>query len=135
MPELWFPETSSGTLTRGCERDIQKCQPACSVTNVYSRNRKISDNGAGIDSIWGQRWISCFRYPQNRIFLPLIESPLMVEEAWCPLGRTEPHFQISSAISLINRSFAHCCSSVRILPSSVEAKPHWGLMHNWSIGR
>ena len=30
------------------------------------------------------------------------------------------------------RSFAHCSSSVRILPSSVEAKPHCGLRHSWS---
>jgi hypothetical protein len=43
-----------------------------------------------------------------------------------------PH--ISSAISLMNRSLSHCCSSLRILPSSVEAKPHCGLMHNRLIG-
>src|SRR5262249_20301772 len=35
-----------------------------------------------------------------------------------------PH--TSSAISTMSRSFAHCSSSARILPSSVEAKPHCG---------
>ena len=35
-----------------------------------------------------------------------------------------PH--TSSAISTIMRSFAHCSSSERTLPSSVEAKPHCG---------
>ena len=36
------------------------------------------------------------------------------------------HPQTSSATSTISRSFAHCSSSARILPSSVEAKPHCG---------
>ena len=35
-----------------------------------------------------------------------------------------PH--TSSATSTIIFSFAHCSSSARILPSSVEAKPHCG---------
>ena len=41
-----------------------------------------------------------------------------------------PH--TSSASSTISRSFAHCSSSVRTLPSSVEAKPHCGERQNWS---
>src|SRR5262249_48835715 len=35
-----------------------------------------------------------------------------------------PH--TSSAISTTSRIFAHCCSSVRTLPSSVAVKPHCG---------
>src|SRR5262245_7784291 len=42
-----------------------------------------------------------------------------------------PH--TSSATSTIKRSFAHCSSSARILPSSVEAKPHCGDRHNCSM--
>src|SRR6478752_5992772 len=43
------------------------------------------------------------------------------------------HFpQTSSASSTIIRSFAHCSSSARTLPSSVEAKPHCGERHSWS---
>src|SRR5262245_10845333 len=38
------------------------------------------------------------------------------------------------ATSMIIRSFAHCSSSARILPSSVEAKPHCGERQNCSIG-
>ena len=37
------------------------------------------------------------------------------------------YFQTDSAISLMKRSLFHCSSSVRMLPSSVEEKPHWGL--------
>ena len=33
-------------------------------------------------------------------------------------------------ISLMGRSLFHCCSSLRIFPSSVEAKPHCGRIHN-----
>src|SRR6202044_1410178 len=40
--------------------------------------------------------------------------------------RRNRHPQISSAISTTRRSFAHCSSSERTLPSSVEAKPHCG---------
>ena len=36
-----------------------------------------------------------------------------------------PH--TSSATSTMRRSLAHCSSSARTLPSSVEAKPHWPL--------
>ena len=43
-----------------------------------------------------------------------------------------PH--TSSAISTIMRSFAHCSSSARILPSSLEAKPHCGDRQSWSSG-
>src|SRR5215831_1725635 len=39
-------------------------------------------------------------------------------------GRHHPH--TSSATSTIRRNFAHCSSSARILPSSLEAKPHCG---------
>ena len=39
-------------------------------------------------------------------------------------SRYPPH--TSSAISTTNSSFAHCSSSARILPSSLEAKPHCG---------
>lgn len=35
--------------------------------------------------------------------------------------------QTSSAISFTNFSFAHCSSSVNLLPISQEAKPHCGL--------
>ena len=42
--------------------------------------------------------------------------------------------QISSASSTIIRSLAHCSSSARILPSSVEAKPHCGDRHSCSSG-
>ena len=41
---------------------------------------------------------------------------------------THPH--TSSATSTIRPSFAHCSSSVRVLPSSVEAKPHWPDRHS-----
>ena len=41
-----------------------------------------------------------------------------------PLGRS----------STISWSFFHCASSVRMLPSSVEAKPHCGLRQNCSSG-
>src|SRR5205085_7023934 len=40
--------------------------------------------------------------------------------------------QTSSANSTIIRSFAHCSSSARMLPSSVEAKPHCGDRQSWS---
>src|SRR5262249_15828683 len=40
--------------------------------------------------------------------------------------------QTSSASSTIMASFAHCSSSARTLPSSVEAKPHCGDRHSWS---
>ena len=43
-----------------------------------------------------------------------------------------PH--TSSAISLTKLIFFHCSSSVKILPSSVEANPHWVLKHNLSNG-
>src|SRR5699024_3895494 len=42
--------------------------------------------------------------------------------------------QTSSATSLTSLSLSHCCSSVRILPSSVEANPHCGLTHSRSSG-
>lgn len=42
------------------------------------------------------------------------------------------YLHTSLAMSMTWRSFAHCCSSVRRLPSSVEAKPHCGLRHSWS---
>src|SRR5579864_5534525 len=42
--------------------------------------------------------------------------------------------QTSSATSTIILSFAHCSSSARILPSSVEAKPHCGDRQSWSTG-
>src|SRR6185312_16291949 len=41
-----------------------------------------------------------------------------------------PH--TSLAISTIILSFAHCSSSARTLPSSVEAKPHCGDRQSWS---
>src|SRR3954470_13298256 len=44
------------------------------------------------------------------------------------------YFHTSSASSLIMRSFAHCSSSARTLPSSVEAKPHCGERQNCSSG-
>src|SRR5215510_468361 len=46
------------------------------------------------------------------------------------------HFcpQISSASSTIILSFVHCSSSAKILPSSVEAKPHCGDRHSCSSG-
>src|SRR5262245_24994705 len=44
------------------------------------------------------------------------------------------HFHTSFERSTIIFSFAHCCSSLRILPSSVEAKPHWGERQSWSRG-
>jgi hypothetical protein len=34
--------------------------------------------------------------------------------------------QTSFAISMMRESFFHCSSSASVLPSSVEAKPHWG---------
>ena len=44
---------------------------------------------------------------------------------------SERHFpHTSSASSTIIRSFAHCSSSARMFPSSVEAKPHWGDRHS-----
>src|ERR1700745_1090326 len=42
--------------------------------------------------------------------------------------------QTLSASSTIMRSFAHCSSSARTLPSSVEAKPHCGDRQNCSGG-
>ena len=38
--------------------------------------------------------------------------------------------QTSFDTSMTSFSFAHCSSSASVLPSSVEAKPHWGLRHN-----
>src|SRR5690606_6532129 len=43
-----------------------------------------------------------------------------------------PH--TSSAIARTSRSFAHCCSSVSRLPSSVEEKPHCGERQSCSSG-
>src|SRR5205085_1794182 len=40
------------------------------------------------------------------------------------------YFHTSLASSTIIASFAHCCSSERTLPSSVEANPHCGERHN-----
>src|SRR5262249_61319397 len=45
------------------------------------------------------------------------------ERRSCPAHR-HPH--TSFAISTVIRNFAHCSLSARTLPSSVEAKPHWG---------
>src|SRR6266446_1898064 len=45
------------------------------------------------------------------------------ERGSCP-AHGHPH--TSSAISAAIRNFAHCSLSARTLPSSVEAKPHWG---------
>ena len=42
--------------------------------------------------------------------------------------------QTSSAISFTNFNFAHCSSSVNLLPIAQEAKPHCGLKHNRSSG-
>ena len=42
--------------------------------------------------------------------------------------------QTSCATSTTRRSFAHCSSSVRAFPSSVEANPHWGERQSWSSG-
>ena len=42
--------------------------------------------------------------------------------------------QTSFAVSTISASFLHCASSVRMLPSSVEANPHCGERQNWSSG-
>lgn len=42
--------------------------------------------------------------------------------------------QTSSATSFTSRSFAHCSSSVSLLPISQEANPHWGLKYNLSSG-
>src|SRR5699024_671759 len=42
--------------------------------------------------------------------------------------------QTSSAIFTTCPSFFHCSSSVSRFPSSVEAKPHWGLRASWSSG-
>ena len=47
-------------------------------------------------------------------------------------GRPTPH--TSSATSTIIRNFAHCSSSVSVLPSSVEAKPHCGDSASCSSG-
>src|SRR5215212_7845481 len=41
-----------------------------------------------------------------------------------------PHTSFAS--STIMRSLAHCSSSLNTLPSSVEAKPHWGETQSWS---
>lgn len=51
-------------------------------------------------------------------------------------GREMPvnHFQTSSAISFTSLIFAHCSSSVNLLPISQEAKPHCGLRHRRSSG-
>jgi hypothetical protein len=40
--------------------------------------------------------------------------------------------QTSSATSTTRRSFAACCSAVRLLPSTVEEKPHCGDRQSWS---
>src|SRR6266511_1306145 len=47
-------------------------------------------------------------------------------------GRDQDQPQTSFEISTIMRSFAHCSSSARTLPSSVEAKPHCGERQYWS---
>lgn len=50
-------------------------------------------------------------------------------------GTTFIYFpQTSSATSFTSRSFAHCSSSVSLLPISQEANPHWGLKYNLSSG-
>src|SRR5215469_8433240 len=60
------------------------------------------------------------------------------DECLTPL--TPPHAgrgdycQTSSPISTIIRNLAHCSSSARMLPSSVEAKPHCGDRQNCSSG-
>src|SRR5262249_23622857 len=54
------------------------------------------------------------------------------ERRACSLAHARPH--ISSATSTIILSFAHCSSSARILPSSVEAKPHCGDRQSCSSG-
>src|SRR5262245_22251148 len=52
---------------------------------------------------------------------------------WHPrLGVNQAHPHTSSATSTTRRSLAHCSSSERILPSSVEAKPHCGERQSWS---
>jgi hypothetical protein len=50
--------------------------------------------------------------------MPGISNPPLAPPSW--------------ATSTIIRSLAHCSSSARILPSSVEAKPHCGDRQSWS---
>jgi hypothetical protein len=41
--------------------------------------------------------------------------------------------QTSSAVSTTRRSFAACSSALRLLPSTVEEKPHCGERQSWSM--
>src|SRR5699024_60509 len=70
-------------------------------------------------------------------------SILKIYHIWTSTKKvTDPKFrhlyhqspQTSSATSLTSLSFSHCSASVRMFPSSVEANPHCGLMHNLSFG-
>src|SRR5262249_47520962 len=49
-------------------------------------------------------------------------------------ARASRQVQTSPAMSTIILSFAHCCSSERMLPSSVLANPHWGERQSCSSG-
>src|SRR5205085_9639537 len=63
-------------------------------------------------------------------FRPRLVDALRTQQAADMIGSERRlgsfHAQTSSAISTIMRSFAHCSSSARMLPSSLEAKPHCG---------
>ncbi len=59
---------------------------------------------------------------------PIRHSLSIGHSVWVPAfaGTTAHYPHTSSATSTIMRSFAHCSSSAKVLPSSVEAKPHCG---------
>src|SRR5207245_8541895 len=71
-----------------------------------------------------------------RHFLPRHSHPSLFATHYSLLTiRSFPHRpHTSSASSTIMRSFAHSSSSARMLPSSVEAKPHCGDRQNCSSG-
>jgi hypothetical protein len=52
----------------------------------------------------------------------------------CDEGPVSQPPQTSLDMAMISRIFAHCCSCVRMLPSSVDAKPHWGDSASCSSG-
>src|SRR5580704_7437721 len=60
---------------------------------------------------------------------------VMIRGACARREAAGPYFpQTSFAISTASLSFAHCSSSERMLPSSVEAKPHCGEIASCSSG-
>lgn len=102
------------------------CFPSFHHTNLSppSQNKTIA-----------KKWIQTHRY-RTYILLPIHTCAFVTRMrhffAMVLFYIFYPH--TSSAISFTSFNFAHCCSSVNLLPISQEANPHCGLKYKRSSG-